>query len=148
MSAHSRSELTRLVEQLPTKSAKIRRLDEAGLPRADIARFLGIRYQHVRNVLVADEQKARRQEPEAKPGPVHVQIDEAGRVLVPAALRKWLGVQPGDRLIMEPGEGRLSLSTQAAALDRARTILKRYVPEGTSLADEIIADRRAEASEE
>jgi hypothetical protein len=37
---------------LETKSAKIRALAKAGYNRAEIAQILGIRYQHVRNVLV------------------------------------------------------------------------------------------------
>ena len=36
----------------PTKSAKIRFLDSEGWSRGDISRFLEIRYQHVRNVLI------------------------------------------------------------------------------------------------
>ena len=35
-------------------SDKIRALNELGMPRAEIARLLGKRYQHVRNVLEAD----------------------------------------------------------------------------------------------
>ena len=40
-------------------SGKIRALNDYGVPRAEIARLLNKRYQHVRNVLVADEQKRR-----------------------------------------------------------------------------------------
>jgi len=40
-----------------TKSGEIRRLASGGMARAEIARTLGVRYQHVRNVLVADEAK-------------------------------------------------------------------------------------------
>ena len=39
-------------------SQKIRALNKLGLPRAEIARRLGKRYQHVRNVLVAEAAKA------------------------------------------------------------------------------------------
>ena len=39
-------------------SDKIRALAAAGYSRADIARMLGKRYQHVRNVLEADKAKA------------------------------------------------------------------------------------------
>lgn len=39
------------VEALTTKSAKIRKLNELGWTRGEIARGLGILYQHVRNVL-------------------------------------------------------------------------------------------------
>ena len=41
-------------------SQKIRALAELGIGRADIARMLGKRYQHVRNVLVDAEQRAGR----------------------------------------------------------------------------------------
>jgi hypothetical protein len=40
-------------------SEKIRALGNLGVPRAEIAKLLGKRYQHVRNVLIAEEQKAR-----------------------------------------------------------------------------------------
>lgn len=40
------------IDKLPTKSAKIRALNELGRTRSEIAKDLGIRYQHVRNVLV------------------------------------------------------------------------------------------------
>src|SRR6516225_8647367 len=39
-----------------TVADKIRALAAEGVPRADIARFLGKRYQHVRNVLEGDAQ--------------------------------------------------------------------------------------------
>lgn len=41
-------------------SGKIRALHGYGVPRAEIAKLLGKRYQHVRNVLLADEQNAAR----------------------------------------------------------------------------------------
>lgn len=43
-------------------SGKIRALHAYGVPRAEIAKLLDKRYQHVRNVLVADEQKKRASE--------------------------------------------------------------------------------------
>ncbi len=41
----------------PTKSAQIRALDAAGWPCAKIHKALDIRYQHARNVLVADKKR-------------------------------------------------------------------------------------------
>lgn len=38
------------LEALPTTSAKIRYLTAKNVKRGDIAKILGIRYQHVRNV--------------------------------------------------------------------------------------------------
>lgn len=42
---------------LPTKSAKIRAMDNDGLTRSEIAKALDIRYQHVRNVLITPLKK-------------------------------------------------------------------------------------------
>ena len=47
-----------LYEQLKTHSAVIRDLHAKGYTRSEIASALGKRYQHVRNVLVQDAQKA------------------------------------------------------------------------------------------
>ena len=44
----------RIIVSAATVADKIRALDAAGHPRAEIARLLGKRYQHVRNVLEGD----------------------------------------------------------------------------------------------
>ena len=49
----------KIVEGLTTKADKIRALDSAGFSRTEIAQFLGIRYQHVRNTLVQGAPRAR-----------------------------------------------------------------------------------------
>lgn len=46
------TEITSHLTTIPTTSGKIRYLNEQGLSRGDISRVLGIRYQHVRNVLI------------------------------------------------------------------------------------------------
>ena len=47
--------MIRLTEGYRTKADKMRVLERAGVPRADIARFLGVRYQQVRNTLEGDK---------------------------------------------------------------------------------------------
>ncbi len=42
----------KLFSDLPTKSAKIRFLNSQDWSRGQIARYMEIRYQHVRNVLI------------------------------------------------------------------------------------------------
>lgn len=44
-------DLDKLMKEHQTKSAVIRYLASQNYKRADIARFMNIRYQHVRNVL-------------------------------------------------------------------------------------------------
>ncbi|HEY4112759.1 MAG TPA: hypothetical protein VGM17_01750 [Rhizomicrobium sp.] len=51
--------MQRVTAAFSTKADKIRVLAREGYTRQQIADFLGIRYQHVRNVLVDDERKAR-----------------------------------------------------------------------------------------
>lgn len=46
-----KEDLTKLMKEHETKSAVIRYLASKGYKRADIARYMNIRYQHVRNVL-------------------------------------------------------------------------------------------------
>jgi hypothetical protein len=40
------------LDKMETKSSKIRFLNSIGYSRGQIAKYLGIRYQHVRNVLI------------------------------------------------------------------------------------------------
>lgn len=47
----TRTQKTKL-DKLPTTSARIRYLDQLGWSRSAIAKQLGKRYQHVRNVLI------------------------------------------------------------------------------------------------
>jgi len=46
-----------LMKEHKTKSAVIRYLSGTGMSRSDIAKTLGIRYQHVRNVLLTPLKK-------------------------------------------------------------------------------------------
>jgi len=139
---------------LPTKSAKIRKLSEAGYERADIARFLGIRYQHVRNVLVQSPPKASRRSTETFTpasrieAPVNLPLDRNGRIVIPAHLRSAMGVSEGDSLIARLVDGELRLMSVEGAVRRVREKVARYVPAGESLVEALIRERREEARRE
>jgi bifunctional DNA-binding transcriptional regulator/antitoxin component of YhaV-PrlF toxin-antitoxin module len=66
--------------------------------------------------------------------------------VVPAELRRALGLQAGETLVARVEEDRLVLERPRAALARLRRAFRDAVPEGVSLADELVADRRAEVS--
>ena len=77
-----------------------------------------------------------------------IALGERGRLVLPAALRRQLNLQPGDRLIasIDPtGEVRLIPAREQAK--RLRGLYSQVAP-GRSLADELIAERRAEAARE
>ncbi len=134
------------VAHLPTKSARIRALARQGLKRAEIARALDIRYQHVRNVLVADEERSHVKP--VKPESVTVSVDSAGRILIPAAFREWFALQEGSRLVLNAGPDGLELMLPSRAAEKARALLRPFLEPGLRLSDELIADRRAEAARE
>jgi len=52
VAATQKAKLTELVAKYGTKSQMIRALAGEGMQRKDIAKLTGIRYQHVRNVLI------------------------------------------------------------------------------------------------
>jgi AbrB family looped-hinge helix DNA binding protein len=138
-----RSDLLRSVEGLPTKSAKIRALNAKGIARVDIARLLGIRYQFVRNVLVADDAKSK-----TAKDVVTARLDSAGRVLIPADIRKALGVSEGDQVKLELDDDGLRIISRKAAIRKAQDVFRKYAPDGVSLRDELIAERRQAANNE
>lgn len=79
---------------------------------------------------------------------VQIRIGGGGRVVIPAEMRAALGVAPGDTLIARVEDGELSLMSQKTAVRRAQKLVRSFVPEGVSLVDELIAERRAEAARE
>jgi AbrB family looped-hinge helix DNA binding protein len=77
-------------------------------------------------------------------------VDDAGRILIPSKLRKMLGMKKGDvlTLVLDPDQRELRVFTVREAIRRAQATMRKYVPEGVSLSEELIAERRAEAARE
>jgi AbrB family looped-hinge helix DNA binding protein len=74
-----------------------------------------------------------------------VVIGAQGRVVIPAAIRERLGLQPGDRLNLRLSGTQLVLERPSDAL----TALRRFgstVPPARALVDELLAERRAAAA--
>ncbi len=147
------AEMNRIVEGLPTKSAKIRALAAAGVGRADIARFLGIRYQFARNVLVRGAPKSETGQSAPSDGPGNVEsqklrIADDGRVVIPAEMRRAMLVDETGMLTARVVDGELRILAPKAAVARLQKMVREAVPEGVSMVDELIAERRAEAHRE
>lgn len=94
--------MSAIVEGLDTTADKIRALLREGYLRADIARFLDVRYQHVRGVAVAagiDGGLQRGIEVVAKPKPVpKLPVEVSVEVLMDAGftlLGSWVAVETG-----------------------------------------------------
>lgn len=78
----------------------------------------------------------------------HVKLGPDGRIVLPAALRKSVGLFPGDTLVVESDGDSLLVRKLDALLRETQDYFRGFVPAGVSLADELIADRRAEAAHE
>ena len=152
----TRQKMDHLVAELTTKSAKIRTLDRAGYKRADIARYLEIKYQHVRNVLVrtagaealkkTNEMSGGRSE--ATGNQTWAQIASDGRVVIPMPFRQKLGLGKDGHVLMVFENGEVRLIGRDAAIARAQSLVSKYAPEGVSLVDELLAERRKEVERE
>lgn len=79
---------------------------------------------------------------------VRTKVTQGGRIVIPADMRKRLGIIVGENVSLEENGGSLTITTSRAALRRIQNSLKGLVPEGVSLVDELIADRRREAENE
>lgn len=154
LSAETRNRMRQVTEGVSTYSDKIRALDKAGYARADIARFLEKRYQHVRNVLEADARKAasalastseENSTPSAAPGRQRLwtKLGEGGRVLIPAEMRKALGLSEGDDLQLSLEADRLVLLPRDTVVRDIQARFAHLRDPDRSVVDEFLAERRA-----
>ena len=75
-------------------------------------------------------------------------ISAGGRVVIPAEYRKAMGLRVGDEVLLSLENGEVRLCTKEQARKRARDYVRRLVPPGVSLVDELIRERREEAARE
>ena len=169
----SHSEMQQIVAPHSSISDQIRALDKAGVKRADIARFLNKRYQHVRNVLEADKQRyhirpagaqdsltvyqtnelRKERQANAEPGDLpaaffRLRVTPDGNLVLPRHVVEAFGADAGEALIAIALPGELILRTSAAAVARAQELVRTLLPGDDSLADSLIADRRREVEDE
>ena len=75
-------------------------------------------------------------------------INENGRVVIPASFRKALGIKIGDEVVLRIQDDELRISTLKRRIERAQRLVRKHVKLGTSLVDELIAERREAAKRE
>lgn len=78
---------------------------------------------------------------------IEVTVGPQGRLVVPAPIRKRLGIEAGDVLVARADDDRLVLERRDAILARVRTRLA-AVPADVGMVDELIAERREAAKGE
>lgn len=140
-----RRPMHQVVAGLRTKSDKIRALAHEGYSRSEIAKYLEIRYQHVRNVLIqSPPAKAQQQAGDQ----AKTTIGPGGRVVIPAAYRQALGLEEGDDVVMTLEGDTLRLESRRARLRRAQERVASHLEGAQFASHAFVAERRREAKRE
>jgi hypothetical protein len=82
-------------------------------------------------------------------GRITLAIDNKGRVMLPSWRRKKMTIAASRELRAVVTDDRaLTLEARDQDLRRAQALLRKYIPEGVNLSEELVADRRREAASE
>jgi len=73
-------------------------------------------------------------------------IDASGRIVLPHELRAECKLDHGDELVITIEDGAIVIRTYAAAMQRLQDQFCADLPEGVSLADELMEERKQEAT--
>lgn len=76
------------------------------------------------------------------------QVGEKGRLVIPAAIRDALGIEPGTAVDLRVVDHELCISTLQSRIRRAQERAARYVKPGTLVSEELSAERREAAKYE
>ena len=144
--ALDRERMTRTTEGLATNAAKIRALFREGFSKSAIRAFLGIGYQQVYNVIKRSGLEESASAYGDGPQYAWERVGPAGRISIPAAFLGALGLREGDDVQLHLADKELRIVSKAVAIARVQALVRQHVPDGVSLVDELIAERRREAA--
>lgn len=77
-----------------------------------------------------------------------VVLGESGRIVLPAAIRKELGLKAGDRLTVISDAGAIRILSRKMALASIRADIIKHRGSLEGILDEFLAERREEAARE
>jgi bifunctional DNA-binding transcriptional regulator/antitoxin component of YhaV-PrlF toxin-antitoxin module len=147
-SQQQRDRMDRITSGLPTKAAKMRALEAAGVARADIAAYIGTTYQHVRGTLgpPAIAKALTEAEGVADQGLFGmVRVDDRGQVTLPAGLVLALGLRPGREVVWTRRGDTVEILGRKAGLRWAQDLVAERGGERSGTA--LLAEERREQSE-
>lgn len=75
-------------------------------------------------------------------------VSEGGRVVIPAELREKYHIEVGDSVVWRDDGDGLRLFSRRNGIRRAQQVLAKYRRPGESAVDELIRERRDEATRE
>ena len=77
-----------------------------------------------------------------------MRVNENGRVVIPAAFRKRLGIRVGDEVELRLQDDELRICTLRRNIARAQRLIRKHIKPAVSLVDELIAERRQAARDD
>ena len=75
-------------------------------------------------------------------------VDPNGRIVLPAPVRRQLGVGPGDDVVLRLDADGVRVTSRAAAIREAQALVRRHVKPGISLVKGLLDWRREESARE
>jgi AbrB family looped-hinge helix DNA binding protein len=79
---------------------------------------------------------------------IKTKVNQGGRIVIPAEMRKYLGIEIGEEVNLTLEQDSMRISTGKLALKRIRQTAQTIEKQRDSIVDELIADRRKEADNE
>jgi len=79
---------------------------------------------------------------------VRTKVTQGGRIVIPAEMRRQLGIEIGEDVNLSLENGSVNISTSKNALLRLQKLAQTVAKHNVSVVDELIADRRREAENE
>jgi hypothetical protein len=138
----NREDMEAIVQGVATKSEKIRLLHAAGAKRADIARFLEIRYQHVYNVLKDRGGRDEVNEVGAPSDPGQVsraRVEAGSKIALPREFVEAEGLRAGDEVICRRDPDGIKIMSRAAVQEQLKAVLRQRLPEQADLLEAVLA---------
>jgi len=80
--------------------------------------------------------------------PFRAKIGAGGRLVIPAAARKELGLKAGDEVLLRIEDKELRISGVNRRIERVQALVRKYNRNGESLSESLIRDRRAGVEKE
>jgi AbrB family looped-hinge helix DNA binding protein len=79
---------------------------------------------------------------------VTTRINDNGRIVIPASIRKAMGLKPGNVVTMSVEDGVLRVEAHQARIRRIQAEFKKFATPGVRASEELISRRREEAQQE
>ena len=79
---------------------------------------------------------------------IRTRVSQNGRIVIPASFREAMGIDVGDEVVLRLQNDELRITTKQRRIQRAQERARRFLKPGTSLVDELMAERREAAKHE